>query len=254
MQQVDMANAPPYPPSFNFVGPEKDLFSCYVEQPKGKRSSKNTLLIKLARQLHSQILQSGQKCLPRVFHVNELDLEAGQKESTAVSFLSVTFRHPFTWKNSLALTYSHIPVTLVPIFAIWSFILHCSFPIFAMCLMCLAVTVSEGLLKGILKQPRPPSSAVQSYGMPSTHSLTAFCLLFWACLEAATAVNLSYRASIAIWLVSFVVLGPIPWARFHLEDHTADQCVAGSCAGALMGSTFFILRSVLVSPKILVFP
>jgi membrane-associated phospholipid phosphatase len=55
---------------------------------------------------------------------------------------------------------------------------------------------------------------------------------------AVTIVALVFGAE---WLVLFLIVGLIGWARVKLEDHTPSQVVGGTALGALVAMTVFTL-------------
>eukprot|EP01068_Selenidium_serpulae_P012562 Selendium_serpulae@DN5843_c0_g2_i1.p1 len=97
------------------------------------------------------------------------DLETGEKDSGSISFFSVTVRRPVTKASGAALAYSYFPFALFLGFGIWFAFFSQVFPYLALIVMSFSSLVSEVILKRIVRQPRPASSAVKSYGMPSSH-------------------------------------------------------------------------------------
>lgn len=179
------------------------------------------------------------------------DLETGEKDPGSVSFFSVTVRRPVTKVSSAALAYSYFPFALFLGFGFWFVCFSQMFPFLAAVIMAFSALVSEYILKRIVKQPRPLSSAVRSYGMPSSHCTVAYCLLVWILFEAFSS-TIATIPTLAVCSVSAAALAPVPWARYYLDDHSMDQCVAGSCVGALLGCGCYAARSIVLYPSVTV--
>lgn len=172
----------------------------------------------------------------------EKDVEQGGACS-AFALLSVTVRKPLTPSKLAALGYSFMPFLLF-IFALMSAL--CTWavlPFFAAAVQLSLTLLNERLFKRLIREPRPALSLVKSPGMPSSHCLVSYAFLIWFLLEAAVSSSpLPSRVFLAC--LSVGVFGPMPWARYYLDDHSEMQCFVGCLGGALWGVFVFVLRHI----------
>jgi len=184
--------------------------------------------------------QSVLKLNPRLFNVLAYDLEQSKPSAATTSILSVTIPKPITTQVLVALIYSYIPFVMFFGFFGWFIATESVVPLYGTILLIVTSLTSEGVLKNIFRQPRPFESAVESYGMPSSHCMTAYAILIWIIGDTATsAMSIPFKLA---WIcLILLLLVPIPWARYFLGDHSVSQCIAG-CAG---GIAFGLVASVL---------
>jgi membrane-associated phospholipid phosphatase len=166
-----------------------------------------------------------------------------------ISVLQVTIRRPFTIISIMAILWSLFPY-VVPLFSILSFMRnlvgaiidstspfsgHSGFLLFFLLLAISGVLLNEHVLKKIFHEPRPAASASKSYGMPSGHSTNCYAWMIWSLMEIV--VSPSTNAGFTIFLIVFdlAILGPVPYARVYLQDHTPKQVLVGCCIGIGIG-------------------
>jgi len=172
------------------------------------------------------------KLNPRLFNVLVQDLEESKPTAATTSVLSVTIPFPVTSEVVLALIYSYIPFAMFFGFFAWFIVTEKLVPLYGTILLLFTSLTSEGILKNIFRQPRPFESAVESYGMPSSHCMTSYAMLTWI-IGDTTLSSISVPSKIAWIVLILILLAPVPWARYFLGDHSISQCVAG-CAGGLI--------------------
>ena len=167
----------------------------------------------------------------------------------AISVLQVTIRRPFTIKSIAAITWSLFPY-VVPIFSILSFVRHSVaaaskgeavtsgysvFILFYLILAVFGVLLNEKVLKRIIHEPRPAGSASKSFGMPSGHSTNCYAWMVWCIVEIAVHPSTSGWFNAFLICLTLFVLGPVPYARVYLQDHTAKQVLVGMAVGSILG-------------------
>merc|ERR1719486_1331051 len=131
--------------------------------------------------------------------------------------------------------YGFLPWAVPIAFAVWYACTMQFIPLYGICIAAFCAILNEGILKPLVKDPRPaltanryktpsgrPSEKVK-YGMPSGHVFNGCALMVW------------------LLLVS-VIMVPVPWARWYNSDHTAAQCGVSLILGAIFGSVSFYLR------------
>mmetsp|Transcript_7857 Transcript_7857/g.17266 ORF Transcript_7857/g.17266 Transcript_7857/m.17266 type:complete len:258 (+) Transcript_7857:84-857(+) len=188
----------------------------------------------------------------------------------------VTVRLPLNWRNPLSiigLMYGFLP-WIIPAAFLISFLVE-AVPEFAkgwrdgtvwlqrtriislygILISVVLAIINEGILKPILKQPRPVQTANRyppkdgqekgeiKHGMPSGHVMNATTVMWWSLLEVAVAGPHHDPALKAQWcLVIWVLMGPVFWARWYNLDHTFNQCLVSSILGTLFGCIAFYIR------------
>jgi len=188
------------------------------------------------------------KLHPRVYNVLWRDIEEGKRDSVSLSLLSVTIPSPITVQVLLALVYSYIPFAMFFVFFTWFVISETVFPLFGTVLLILISLACEAILKNIFREPRPPESAVESYGMPSSHCMTSYAILVWVLADAATGTLPPF--SKLCWMAVYILLlAPVPWGRYVLGDHSAGQCIAGCAGGIVSGLVAYVLWRHLFFPS-----
>ena len=170
-------------------------------------------------------------------------------QEPAISVLQVTIRRPFTLKSTAAITWSLFPY-VVPIFSVLSFVRHSvaavtrgesvasgysGFILFYLILAIFGVLLNEKVLKRIIQEPRPAGSASKSFGMPSGHSTNCYAWMVWCIVEIMAHPSSSGWFTIFLICLSLLVLGPVPYARVYLEDHTPKQVLVGMAVGSIIG-------------------
>lgn len=163
--------------------------------------------------------------------------------------LQVTIRKPVTRPAMAAIVWSLFPYA-VPIFCVLSFIRHAAvqahtgqsiagghsgFILFYICLAIFGVLLNEKVLKRIIQEPRPIASACKGYGMPSGHSTNCYAWMVWHLIEILTHPSTSTFITIFLLCLTIFVLGPVPYARVYLQDHTPKQVMVGMAAGTIIG-------------------
>ncbi len=173
--------------------------------------------------------------------------------------LQVTIRKPLTPRSTAAIMWSLFPYA-IPIFCILSFIRHAAisakagnsivsghsgFLLFYICLAIFGVLLNEKVLKRIIQEPRPAASGCKGYGMPSGHSTNCYAWMVWTIVEIFLHPCASLFVTIFLLCLTVFVLGPVPYARVYLEDHTPRQVLAGMSVGSILGLLAVPVRSVL---------
>jgi len=126
--------------------------------------------------------------------------------------------------------------------------------------------LNEGILKNLIKQPRPELTCACGYGMPSGHSAIAAGFFVWVFLDTfvtyfikVTLVNgngvgslhFSFKNLNSITkifnfatIVPLLLYIPTIISRVHLNYHTWQQVTVGSIVGALIGVAYFVFTFV----------
>lgn len=179
-------------------------------------------------------------------------------EERPMCVLQVTIRRPLTPRSIAAIMWSLFPYA-VPIFCILSFIRHAAvsarvgasivaghsgFLMYYIGLAIFGVLLNEKVLKRIIQEPRPAASACKGYGMPSGHSTNCYAWMVWTVFEIILHPSASLFVTIFLVCLAVFVLGPVPYARVYLEDHTPRQVLAGMAVGSLIGLLAVPVRSV----------
>merc|ERR1712113_812994 len=81
-------------------------------------------------------------------------------------------------------------------------------------------------------------------GMPSGHVLNAVTILVWSTLEVALRdPGVKHPTHCAEWMAAiFVLMAPVPWARWRNKDHTLNQCLVAGALGIVAGIVAFVIR------------
>lgn len=177
----------------------------------------------------------------------------------AISILQVTVRRPFTKKSIAAITWSLFPY-VVPLFTILSFIRlalisvgngqpitrgYSGFLLFYILFAIFCVLLNEHVLKKIYQEPRPTGSASKSYGMPSGHCTSCYAWMVWCLVEIVLLPATHLGITIFLVIFNVLVLGPVPYARVYLKDHTSRQVLVGMFVGSLLGLLGGAVRRIL---------
>eukprot|EP01066_Platyproteum_vivax_P003163 Platyproteum_vivax@DN14053_c0_g1_i1.p1 len=175
---------------------------------------------------------------------HDVDVEAAAAQPPTAdtvypAFLSVTIRTPYTLPVLLALYYSFVPVCAFVGMFCWFLATEALFPFYGSMLLILVSLVSELMIKNVVREARPVESSVGSYGMPSTHCLNALSLMTWLICNSLA----SPKLNIVVILVTVLTLGPVPWGRYYLGDHTTKQCAVGSAGGITLGILAYFFQA-----------
>ena len=158
------------------------------------------------------------------------DLETGLAGSGASPrvYYSVTIWPKRSIAGQLSLIYSLMPILVYPwVLILWALQDSSFYPLVALVAALTASILNELTLKPWLREPRPVVCPIKnSYGMPSGHSLFSGLLL---------AFLWPYKPSFIIRILLVLALVPVPWARWHNQDHTERQVVVGSVLGIASG-------------------
>merc|ERR1719265_2685384 len=111
--------------------------------------------------------------------------------------------------------------------------------------------INEAMLKPILGQPRPAETGhldaegKPKNGMPSGHVLNATSIMVYSLLEVAfrgPGLHEHEQATITWLVVIFLLMAPVPWARWFNFDHTFAQTMVSLVIGTIVGCIAFYLR------------
>jgi hypothetical protein len=91
--------------------------------------------------------------------------------------------------------------------------------------------VMSKVLKDIIREPRPPQSSKEGYGMPSSHTQAFF--FFFAVISINATRFLPFRESIILSICFFIYCLLATYWRVVIGVHTAAQTVVGA-AGIYM--------------------
>mmetsp|Transcript_38029 Transcript_38029/g.104608 ORF Transcript_38029/g.104608 Transcript_38029/m.104608 type:complete len:226 (+) Transcript_38029:150-827(+) len=108
------------------------------------------------------------------------------------------------------------------------------------------IFVSEVLLKPLLRQPRPRTTASReedgtpTNGMPSGHTLSSQTLCMWLMLEIHVMQNQRFVKDVTFALL--VLMGGTPWGRWYNGDHSLGQVLVSVALGTLFGVVAFLFE------------
>lgn len=166
---------------------------------------------------------------------------AGKDESFAVGQVTIRLPLDLSPLPMVALVTSFLPWA-VPVLLVMDGMLHrraSSF--FALCAIVVTSILSECLLKPLIAEPRPATSACRTEdgkllpGMPSGHVMICQSLLTFYVLEAM-------RHRLLMVALILVLLMPLmPWARWYNGDHTLKQVVVTFIVAAVVGLVYFLI-------------
>eukprot|EP00922_Rhytidocystis_sp_ex-Travisia-forbesii_P067095 GHVS01099741.1.p1 GENE.GHVS01099741.1~~GHVS01099741.1.p1 ORF type:complete len:407 (+),score=59.15 GHVS01099741.1:214-1434(+) len=178
---------------------------------------------------------------------------SGRSVGSRFSVLSVSVPNSISFSLLVALFYSFMPYIILN--AALVLMLLCSTAIaysliYMLSMWFLVAFLSEGVLKNILKHPRPVHSSVPSFGMPSGHSATCIAALAWWLLELrgpdggpwGLFAEVSESARFGLACLFLIIFLPVPWGRYWLRDHSFSQCLVGGCLGVLCGVIGYVIR------------
>jgi hypothetical protein len=202
-------------------------------------------------------VEGGSKALPpeEVEYKDPELKENGGQYTVKITIGQVTVRLPPTDPLLVvAMIYGFLPWLVPAAFAVWYASTARFIPLYGICIAAACALVNEGILKPLIKDPRPaltanryktpsgrPSEKVK-YGMPSGHVFNACALMVWLLLEIGLRGDAHYPIPLAWFLVVSVIMVPVPWARWYNSDHTAAQCGVSLILGLIVGSASFYIR------------
>eukprot|EP00933_Yihiella_yeosuensis_P014206 TRINITY_DN12819_c0_g1_i2.p1 TRINITY_DN12819_c0_g1~~TRINITY_DN12819_c0_g1_i2.p1 ORF type:complete len:233 (+),score=27.91 TRINITY_DN12819_c0_g1_i2:225-923(+) len=157
----------------------------------------------------------------------------------------VTIRLPldFRFLPLMALLISFIPWGIPLLFATDAVITRRFLSEYAIAMMIASSIISEVLLKPILKEPRPSTTAVRDAsgkvlpGMPSGHVLMSQSLLTLYTLQAAQDFSQKWVEVLTLCLM----MPAMPWARWYNGDHSAKQVNVTFVLATAMGALAFLI-------------
>ncbi|KAF4718508.1 hypothetical protein FOZ63_033581, partial [Perkinsus olseni] len=196
----------------------------------------------------------------------ELDLEAGDRRTqtslrgkehpdnlnyrSVFELGQVTIRVPAPPLMAVAEGFGFIPWIVPGILMILMLTTRRAVYIYACAVLLITSFLNEGLFKRLFNQPRPPQSACEGPGMPSGHCITSGVLCTWFLLESATlfltnggiGTTGNLQQLLIRILITLLLFGPVPWARWYNLDHTFQQVLVGSLCGLFLGCLAFAFR------------
>jgi len=189
---------------------------------------------------------------------SELETNGGPYKQK-YAFLQVTFRRPIqSCLDVVALIYGFLPF-IVPAVFLLTFIAEFPhrLPLYGFAVSITCMIMNELIFKPIVKAPRPTKSANKFLdkrdntwkmkpGMPSGHVLNATTIMIWSLMEVALrgpGYDPAHFIQTEYWFLGIVVLmAPVPWARWRIQDHTLNQCLVAMAIGVPLGALAYILR------------
>lgn len=152
----------------------------------------------------------------------------------------VTVRLPLDRRPlpSLALVLSFVPWIVPAVLLAHAAATRNYFTTFASVLILLAAGLCEFILKPLIHQPRPATTACRypdgslKPGMPSGHMLTSQSVAVWLALEAALELDPAHATAAIVALLA--LSGACGWARWYNGDHTAAQVLVSAALGVVL--------------------
>lgn len=179
----------------------------------------------------------------------------GGRFDRKVAIGQVTFRFPLEWwdpLNVIALLYGFLPWAVPITFGLSAAITRHFILLYGLIVSLVTSLVNEVGLKPFFNDPRPLESANRHAdgsskpGMPSGHVLNATTIMVWAVLEVAfRGPGFDDHPHLTTeWLAFiFLLMGPVPWARWYNSDHTIKQCIVAGILGVFVGAFAYWIRS-----------
>lgn len=168
----------------------------------------------------------------------EKQIGACKQDVYSVWFVSVKDYNNFL--PVLATLYGFLPLLLV-IFIVISYILTFNKTLlFMICIVLTQIIFNDMILKNIFKSQRPLNSALDSYGMPSGHSVLSIGLYSFLFVHFLKKTK-TFISWLTIILASILLL-PIPWSRVAIEDHSVYQVCTGSFLGLVIGLLYYFIQ------------
>mmetsp|Transcript_44967 Transcript_44967/g.103989 ORF Transcript_44967/g.103989 Transcript_44967/m.103989 type:complete len:225 (-) Transcript_44967:35-709(-) len=166
----------------------------------------------------------------------------------------VTIRLPIDWRPLplLALVLSFVPWCVPAILVIDIACTRDASAIALLVLFVATVCVNEFLMKPLLDQPRPSTSACRGPngemlpGMPSGHVVASQTLATWYAMRAGFELPPSDAAWAIIGLVLFMCA--VPWARWYNGDHSFWQVLAAAVYSTPLAAAVYLVYHFATSP------
>mmetsp|Transcript_147589 Transcript_147589/g.411087 ORF Transcript_147589/g.411087 Transcript_147589/m.411087 type:complete len:269 (+) Transcript_147589:63-869(+) len=180
----------------------------------------------------------------------------GGKYTSKYAIGQVTFRCPLDGPvHFIVLVYGFLPFIVPAAFIIHWAIHRGTLGLYGFCVSIVATIMNELIFKPIVKDPRPVESANKfkdkdgqmkmKPGMPSGHVLNATTIMVWSFLEVVCR-GPGFHENLVItleWLLFiFVIMAPVPWARWKNKDHTLNQCLVAGALGIVAGVAAYVIR------------
>eukprot|EP01103_Thecamoeba_quadrilineata_P014192 TRINITY_DN4160_c0_g1_i1.p1 TRINITY_DN4160_c0_g1~~TRINITY_DN4160_c0_g1_i1.p1 ORF type:complete len:233 (-),score=15.29 TRINITY_DN4160_c0_g1_i1:144-842(-) len=146
--------------------------------------------------------------------------------------------------------YAWVPYVILFGFGIHFLLRRTSLSFFLCGLMAGIGVLNEGILKQLIKQPRPIETCACGYGMPSGHAAVTTGLFVWIALElwlnnwttkSILGGESSTKLSRMLLLAAFLL--PTSYSRVFFYYHTWQQVVVGSLVGVVCATIYFVLLS-----------
>ena len=139
-------------------------------------------------------------------------------------------------------------LSLLPIFLMVSYVtlivVNRDWRVFSMLVGQLLNEGLNNILKRTIKEPRPPTSKKDGYGMPSSHSqfVWYFAIYGLLCLSVSRQ-NPWIRLIYAMGMVGGAT--GVSISRVWLDYHTVDQVLVGASVGSVIGILWFYIIAFL---------
>ncbi|CAK9016845.1 unnamed protein product [Durusdinium trenchii] len=170
--------------------------------------------------------------------------------------------------------YSYVPLTVLVVHMLRLIVVRGSRELCIASVLIFTFVLNELILKQVFRHPRPEESCCTSCGMPSSHSAFALSLWGFHAYELLWRLQLrpfswvdwehlresakeAQRAAMRSWdeldalqcllLCGFwtVLLGPVPFTRVILGDHSVEQVMIGSIVGLSSSLTVWMAARAL---------
>eukprot|EP01100_Stratorugosa_tubuloviscum_P014871 TRINITY_DN81_c1_g1_i1.p1 TRINITY_DN81_c1_g1~~TRINITY_DN81_c1_g1_i1.p1 ORF type:complete len:224 (-),score=100.28 TRINITY_DN81_c1_g1_i1:54-725(-) len=154
--------------------------------------------------------------------------------------------------------YSWMPYILLFSFGVYFLWKRTTFALFAGIFECGLGVLIEGILKPIMKQPRPAGTCACGYGMPSGHAAIATGFIVWFTLEMLfnnwkpkqSLVPATSKGKLLAIICLTAVLLPTGVSRVYLKYHSVEQVVIGSMIGGISATIYFYLLLYVLSNQL----
>ncbi|VWU52037.1 PAP2-like protein, putative [Hepatocystis sp. ex Piliocolobus tephrosceles] len=161
--------------------------------------------------------------------------------------LYVTISNTSNVLSIVATVYGYVPFIFIVMVVLALCVTFNKYFIYFILIFFIQTLISNIILKNIIKENRPMNSALDSYGMPSTHSAYSLCYLTFLFLHLTEGKKNKWN--IITYIIATILFLPIPWSRVYIEDHTLKQALCGSIVGVCVGTILFYLKRYYVSCK-----
>ncbi|EUD66592.1 hypothetical protein C922_02913 [Plasmodium inui San Antonio 1] len=161
--------------------------------------------------------------------------------------LWVTIRNTNDIISVVATVYGYVPYILAFLMFLGLLLTFNKILLYLAFIIPIQFTLNDLVLKKLLKMNRPIHSALQSYGMPSGHSSFSFTLLTFILLHLRESKKDKWTTM--SYILSIIVLLPIPWSRVYIEDHTLYQAFFGCILGVFIGVVSYMIKKQCLRQK-----